>query len=84
MLRVTLEVVPFGDEKHKRTIGQLDIFNVGCPEREDGQTNCWYGVMEITGKSPPGLYKQQVYHMRQKGAWELVRNVLSSLGIGGP
>lgn len=84
MLRVTLEIVPFGDERHKKDIGQLIIHNVGCPEREDGQTSCWYRVIETIGKGMPGQYLLPIYHQRDRGAWELVRKAIAEIGVEGP
>ena len=83
MLRVRLEIVPFGNETHTREIGRLDIFNRGCPEAADGQQQCFYGVIELT-PSNGGLYKEPVFHFRPEGAWKLVAKAIAILGISGP
>lgn len=80
-LRVKLEIVPFGDESRTREIGRLDIFNQGEVPRTDGLYN--YGVIELT-PTRGWLWSDSVVHERQKGAWELVRNVLESFDILGP
>lgn len=82
-LRVRLEIVQHGDESRVREIGRLDINNLGCPEREDGQETCLYQVIEMTPKSG-GEHKEHVYHFRPQGAWELVAKVIRVLAIGGP
>lgn len=79
MLRVTLEVVPFGDETKTYKIGSLDIFNKGMVEFGYSE----YGVMDLNKKSP-GLFTDTVYHRRDLGAWELVRKAITELKIEGP
>ena len=39
MLRLTLEIVPFGDESRKRTIGRLEIANDATGDVETGNYN---------------------------------------------
>jgi hypothetical protein len=76
-LRVTLEIVPFGDETKKRTIRQLDIFNMG---QVPGSNNYEYGVIDIDPeKNTGGLYQETVYHLRDHGASALVSKVLRYL-----
>lgn len=77
-LRVTLEIVPFGIEEHKRTIGQIDIMNMG----QIGQFTHEYEVAELHPK--PGLFKMPVVHDRDAGAWVLVAQAIKQLGIRGP
>lgn len=77
VLRVILQVVPFGDEDKIREIGRLDIFNKG-PVADAHQ----YGVLDFGPK--PGLYSNTVIHFREDGAWELVRNAIARLEIKGP
>lgn len=79
ILRVTLEVVPFGDEDRVYEIGRLDIFNKGA----DHFGHWRYGVIEITPKEG-GLYDKDVLHRRHYGAWELVRKAIADLEIKGP
>lgn len=76
VLRVTLEIVPFGDEDRKREIGRLDIFNKGTTDFEEFE----YGVIDLTPKQE-GLFNKSVYHQRQHGAWILVYRALNDLDI---
>jgi len=80
-MRVRLEIVPHGDEGRVREIGRLDIFNKGHLEHAPGI--CEYGVIELTTRSA-GLHDASVYHLRNEGAWKLVRNALEDLDISGP
>ena len=70
MLRVTLEMVPFGIEERKRTIGTIEISNVGGNAasgnykvrhvRDDG----WEGSVELFA------------FPRKRGAWSLLLRAL--------
>lgn len=81
VLRVKLEIVPFGDEERAREIGRLDIFNKGKFEKDPSLYH--YGVIELTPQSG-GLHTDSIYHERALGAWELVRTALDQLPIDGP
>ena len=82
-LRVTIEIVPFGDEDKKRIIRQLDIFNMGPVSSPDG----WslggyheYGVIDIDPENNTGgLYQETIPHRRREGAPALVAKVLHHL-----
>ena len=80
VLRVRLEIVPFGDETAIREIGRLDIFNAGHVDAGD---LCAYGAIELTPKSG-GLHLDRVYHYRNDGAWKLVSIILNELEVTGP
>lgn len=85
MLRVKLEIVPFGDEEKAREIGRLDIFNKGIAYPEQSSRYYRYGVIEIDHENnEAGMYVHDVIHAREDGAWMLVRNTLDDLEISGP
>jgi hypothetical protein len=71
VLRVTLEIMPFGEEDKKRQISRFDIFNKGPAEFGHYR----YGVIEIN-ENEAGLWSKEVLHRRDLGAEELVRKVL--------
>lgn len=77
VLRVKLEIVPFGDETKIREIGRLDIFNKG----QIGHAHK-YGVIDLGEE--PGLFSDEVIHYRPDGAWELVKSAIEDLEIKGP
>lgn len=81
MLRVRLEIVPFGDESRTREIGRLDIFNKGEVRKTPLGRLCSYGVIDLT-KNQEGLYIDDIVHLRETGAWPLVRKVLTMVGTG--
>lgn len=84
-MRVTLSIIPFGDEDKAYEIGRLDIFNKGPTL---GQGNAVsplyrYGVINLTPKDE-GLYDKEIFHHRADGAWLLTKRVLEELEITGP
>jgi hypothetical protein len=82
VLRVKLEVVPYGNEDKAYEIGRVDIFNKGTLIR-DGKKMCEYGVIQLDKKNT-GLFDDSVFHYREHGAWTLVHTVLDNLCIDGP
>ncbi len=75
VLRVILQIIPHGDETKTREIGRLDIFNKG----KIGLAN-EYGVIDLS-PNQTGLYNHSIAHIRENGAWELVRLVIGGLQI---
>lgn len=71
MLRVTVELVPFGIEKHKRTLGQLEIANFG--RKSDMDDTCLYH-----SRAPGKDWKFSTLHKRKDGFWKLVQRVLNA------
>lgn len=74
MLRLTLEMVPFGMDSHKRTIGIVEISNIGgTPEKGD------YHI-----RTRGCVYPEDANLMgfsRRLGAWSLVKNSLKKLKL---
>lgn len=61
-LRVTVEIVPFGDESRKRTLDVMNISNVTEP--------CWENdYCDIADYTVKG-------HRRKAGFWELIKKAL--------
>ena len=73
MLRITVELVPHGDEDRKKTLDVLEIANFGSTSN-DGEskyryrrpTDCkeWFGHIE---------------HQRSRGFWPLVGKVIKEV-----
>lgn len=74
VLRVKLEIVPYGVEEASHEIGRLDIFNKGRAEFGHHE----YGIIDLT-KGKEGLYQETVLHRRDLGAWALVQKVLVTI-----
>ena len=74
MIRVTVELVPHGDEALKKKIGSLVLANVGNNNLPKGV--CWYQSVyedDIFGK-----HYAEVTHERAEGVWVLLRKLLAS------
>jgi hypothetical protein len=73
VLRVTVELVPFGEEEHVREIAQAVIYNDGTGDRHTGNyvagfcEGGWLGSTEIKK------------HRRAQSVWSLVRAALKEM-----
>lgn len=61
-LRVTVEIIPFGDESKKKVLDVMNISNITTPSWEND-----YG--EVSDYIVRG-------HKRKAGFWELIKKVL--------
>lgn len=68
MLRVTIELVPFGDEARKRTLETIEIGNVA----DCGDELCLYEARQ-------GSRSVEFGHNRSEGAVACVRDALEAL-----
>jgi hypothetical protein len=76
-LRITLEIVPFGEESEKRPIGTVTISRMSVRDNP-----CDYKVRrEVSGKPVQEVVLEDHYY--QDGAWELARRAIEVLeGVG--
>ena len=78
MLRVTVELVPFGEEAHARKIAEAVIYNDGTGDRDAGNyvagfcEHGWLGSAEIKG------------HCRAQSVWALVGAAVRGLTSSDP
>lgn len=89
-LRVTLEIVPYGNENHKQEIFHADIVNVQEVENLGfGHTICKYDYFvykPIPEIIRDGLVYERLQsgtidqHDRRDGAWALVEKVIKDMG----
>ena len=78
-LRVTLEIVPFGQEAAKRTLGLLEISNSGGP---DEASNYRYVLSEFERDNPEPVCVRTGEFMgfdRSRKAWSLVKEILKCI-----
>ena len=74
MLRVTIELVPFGDESRAREIGIMLIANDGEGTTIKGDYAYAYGYTDGRGsKFSTGTLKN---FYRSQGAWALIKKIL--------
>lgn len=77
MLRVTVEIVPFGSEDGAKKLGTMIIGNV-TPFNDPSSYHVW--VDEDPRKNPrPKPHAEVMDHIRSKGFWELVRRSLNEI-----
>lgn len=75
MLRVTVEIVPFGIEERKRTIGKLEIGLQGVSEHGIGH---YISRLETDGRGPnqPIRDVAAVENPRHLGAYTLIQRCI--------
>jgi len=79
MLRVKIELVPFGQEKMARKIGQMLITNDGShPDRPKYGNYQVSVVYENEFQCSTGCV---LNHLRSAGAWRLVRKALKAVKV---
>ena len=74
MLRLTLEIVPYGDESRTRPIGMMHIGLQAVTHGNMGQYRvyCYAADGELTTEF------QVLNHPRNWGAWELIRRAVEA------
>ena len=77
MLRLTLEIVPFGIESHTRPIGMMHIGLRHIEPGNLGQYHVW--IYQADGELTKELDIHD--HPRENGAWELVRRAVEAYAI---
>ena len=78
MLRITVELVPHGDENLAKPISSMLIANVGG----DAQGLATYvGVYDVGTQNPA---VKTTTHYRRDNVWSLIRNLLISHDYGTP
>lgn len=68
MLRITVEIVPFGDESAAKTIGKGYIINDGTSVNNKANYDC---IFKTTDKNKIKKFKLRNFD-RAKGFWELI------------
>jgi len=72
MLRITVEIVPYGDETMAREIGKGYIVNDGTGHYNKGNYNCTFYETDINNKQSIKLKNFD----RSKGFWSLIGEAL--------
>ena len=79
MLRVKLEIVPFGIEYRCQQIGELRIVNDGSHPKRPEYGNYQVSIVyENEFQCSTGCVKD---HLRSAGAWRLVRKALKAVKV---
>lgn len=79
MLRITIELVPFGDEDRKHKIGEMLIVNTGDSSGSKGSYKAWTVSDDWSGK--PARYGKLDNYDRSQSPWELIRLMLEAIRL---
>ena len=71
MIRVTVELVPFGDNGKAKKIGEMVIANTGSVGGDTASYEAWIGPDDYTKSK--AIFGRLENFDRSKGAWELIR-----------
>lgn len=69
MLRVTVEIIPLGDEAKREVLGTLEIVNDGTSRHRPEYGNYRY---TLSGRR----MRRITDHLRETGYWRLIRDIL--------
>jgi hypothetical protein len=75
MLRVTIELVPYGVESEARKIATMLIANDGTGDHRTGNYGYAFNYTDRSGDIATGVIKN---FPRSNGAWSLVKKILNS------
>ncbi len=94
MIRCTIELLPGGDEKRKRTIGLVEIANVGGNQQVGNyrvvltKTPPFRGALKATWKSGELSDDSEViiasvegFHRVKRGSYDLLYRALAACGL---
>jgi hypothetical protein len=85
MLRVTIELVPFGDDEKKTTISTLYIGNIGAPAAQINHPGTWRRYQVSLFDPRNDVNKEQAaqvryyHHKREDGAEVCVAKAIQAL-----
>ncbi len=79
MLRVTVELVPFGDEQHKRKIAEMVIANDMSGGYDTGGYQAWTAADDWSGDK--AMFGKLDKFNRRLSVWELIRLVLECIRL---
>lgn len=78
MIRITIELLPFGSEKNKKPLGVATIANDGSGDEDIGN----YNVKLYTWHEPPRIWKTgkvKGFPRKIKGPWDLLCRALRNI-----
>jgi hypothetical protein len=81
MLRITVELVPFGEEDEAATIGEVCIANVGGGTAYTGNYEI-VGYEQLLSGEVEWIYRKVVGHTRHEGVFQLLKEALRADALG--
>lgn len=79
MLRVTIELVPYGDETRKKKIGEMVLANDGDGTGKKGNYEAWTAADDWSKE--PARYGVLKNYDRSQSVWELMRLMLEAIRL---
>jgi hypothetical protein len=73
MIRVTVELIPFGNESESKVIAEAVIANRENFSNNTANYNCWLTTVEETPR-----YAEVILHDRSMGVWQLIKSMLKA------
>lgn len=89
MLRVTIELIPFGDEDFKKEVGQMEVWHESHFPDEEGGYRYGYKLDNVAPFIKGGELNKEVLpakgeiwgHDRKKNVWSLIKSILNKVEI---
>lgn len=76
MIRVTVDLIPFGEEKDKKEISVLEIGNEGIVSKLTNETKYSYNGFWFDTENKKHKFYGSVYHDRRNVVWFLIYKVI--------
>lgn len=76
MLRVTIELVPFGNEEEAKVIGEMIVANVSGVSHNAEYVSAYHSDLSA------GIAMKTARHDRRDDVWTLIKRVLNSREYG--
>lgn len=76
MLRLTLQLIPFGDEEQKEIISQVEIWNTGRKNEYEEYTYEYVGWWKDISGETRKIHKDRVVHDRRRMVWYLIYKII--------
>lgn len=81
MLRITVELIPFGVEEEASVIGEICIANVGGGDGHTGNYEV-VGYEQLLSGEVDWIYRKVVGHTRHEGVFQLLKEALRADALG--
>ena len=75
MIKVTIELWPFGDERYRKTIAEAFIANDGTGTLDQGTYEAWIKLKHVNSMK---FGRVKNYKRKTESVWKLLRMVIES------
>jgi hypothetical protein len=84
MLRITVELIPFGVESKAKKIGELVIANAGSHQFEYGNFNYEGYIQKDAWSGDPAMYCKIEGYDQSQSVWELIKQMITNARVEQP